>query len=346
LLHILTGPDDYSRTQALDELKRETSMVTAFSADTATLDGQQVTSDQLRNICGTSPFLSEKRLVIINGLLERFEPKSRLGRRRKVTPSRQQDSSTKKLARRADEHKLFSACFDNLPDSTVLVLLEGRLTNNNPLFKELANRAVIKSFPLLKEIELRPWIQRRVKEGNGSISPQAVDLLAKLIGSNLWVMTSEINKLVLFTSGHRIEEDDVRALVSLVEQTDVFAMVDAMLECKAETATRRLQQLLQRGAAPTYLLFMLCRQVRLIVRAKELNKRGTPETEIQKRLNLTSWFILRKTMEQAGRYSLTRLEMIYHQLLTADLWIKTGKYGGELTLTILMAELCQSHHRS
>ncbi|HJM37108.1 MAG TPA: hypothetical protein QGE92_04245, partial [Dehalococcoidales bacterium] len=61
MLHILTGPDDYSRTQALDELKRETSMVTAFSADTATLDGQQVTSDQLRNICGTSPFLSEKR---------------------------------------------------------------------------------------------------------------------------------------------------------------------------------------------------------------------------------------------------------------------------------------------
>ena len=329
-MHILAGPDDYSLTQALDELKREMSTATALSAGTTVLDGRQVTSDQLRNICGTAPFLSGKRLVIIKSLLERFESGGRPGRQRRSTQSRQQD-----------EYKSFSACFDNIPDSTVLVLVENRLTNNNLLFKELVGKAVVKSFPLLKEAKLLQWIQWRVREEGGNISPQSVDLLTKLVGSNLWIMASEINKLVLFASGRRIEEDDVRTLVSQAQQADVFAMVDAILEFKAEVATQWLQQLLQRGAATTYLLFMLCRQVRLIVRARELKKQGIPEAEIRNRLGVTSGFVVRKIIEQASRYSLARLKAIYRQLLEADLRIKTGKYDGELALTILVAELCQ-----
>jgi DNA polymerase III delta subunit len=50
---------------------------------------------------------------------------------------------------------------------------------------------------------------------------------------------------------------------------------------------------------------------------------------------------LRKTLEQAGGYSLQRLKEGYHKLLETDLSIKTGKYGGELALNILIAELCQ-----
>lgn len=329
MLYILWGPDDYSLSQALDDLKREADTASAFSTGATTLDGQQVTPDQLRNVCATAPFLSGKRLVIIKGLLERFEPRGRF-RQRKTTPVRQ-----------PDEHKSFSACFGNVPDSTMLVLVENRLASNNPLFKELAGKVVVKSFPLLKEVQLRQWIQRQVKKENASISPQAVDLLMKLVGSNLWIMSSEINKLSLFASPRRIEDDDVRTLVGQTQQADVFDMVDAILEFKAEVASQRLQQLLKRGAAPTYLLFMLCRQVRLITRARELKKQGTPEIEIQNRLGLASGFIVRKTIEQSSRYSLERLQAVYHRLLAADLWIKTGKYEGELAITILVAELCR-----
>lgn len=321
-------------SQALDELKKEIDTLSAFSAGVTTFDGQQVTPEQLRNVCNTAPFLSGKRLVIIRGLLERFEPKGR-PRQRKTASPRKTDSS--QLL--AD----FKACFDNVPDSTILALVENRLTGNNPLFNALAGKAVVKTFPLLKEIKLRQWIQQQVKQENGSISPQAVDLLAKLVGGNLWIMACEINKLVLFASGRRIEDDDVRTLVGQAQQTDVFGMVDAILEFKTEVASQLLQQLLQKGAAPTYLLFMLCRQVRLIVRAGELNKQGTPETEIQSRLGLTSGFIVRKAIEQSNRYSMERLQVVYHRLLAADLWIKTGKYDGELAITILVAELCRRH---
>ncbi|MFC1943640.1 DNA polymerase III subunit delta [Chloroflexota bacterium] len=330
MLYILSGQDDFSLTQSLEEIKGEIGDQAVLVGSITTLDGQQVSLEQLRPFCETLPFLAEKRLVIIKGLLERFEPKGRPSRQKKTTRTSRQD-----------EYKSLGAYIGKIPDSTVVVLLENRITNNNPLFRELADKAVVKSFPLLKEAQLRQWSQMRVTEEGGSISPQAVALLTKLVGSNLWVMTSEINKLVLFTSGRRIEEDDVKALVSYTQQANVFAMVDAIVEFRVELAEQLLQRLFQSGAAPAYLLFMLWRQVQMIVRAKELGNQRKPKTEIQHRLGITQEFVLRKTLEQASRYSLPRLRGVYHQLLEADLSIKTGKYDGELALNILVTELCQ-----
>ncbi len=263
-------------------------------------------------------------------MLERFESKGRPGRQQKTRRTGQ-----------ADESKSLGDCINKMPDSTVLVLLEGSLANNNPLFKELSDRAVVKTFPLLKSDKLRQWVQRRVKEEGGSISPQAVDLLTRFVGGDLWIMASEINKLVLFAAERRIEAEDVEAIVSYAQQTSVFAMVDAVVEFKAEMAQRLLQQLLQRGAAPAYLLAMLSRQVRMIVRARELKKQRKSGVEIQNKLGLRQEFALRRTLEQAGRYSLPRLKQVYHRLLEADLSIKTGKYDAELALDILVAELCR-----
>jgi DNA polymerase-3 subunit delta len=240
-----------------------------------------------------------------------------------------------------NEYKALADCISKLPDSTILVLIDGGIKSNNPLFRELSAKAEVRPFPLFKDAELRPWIQKRVGGGGGSISPQATALLARFVGGNLWIMANEIDKLVLFTSGRRIEEEDVRAMVSYARETNVFAMVDAILEFKAGAAEQSLQQLLQGGAAPAYLLVVLARQVQMMTRAKELKRQGKSRAGIQTSLGLTSDFVLRKTLEQAERYSWERIRDVYHKLLEADLAIKTGKYGDELAINILVAELCQ-----
>jgi len=330
LLYILSGDDDFSLHQSLEEIKRGIGDPTTLVTNTTTLESQQVTLSQLRTVCETLPFLAERRLVIVRGLLERFEPKGKPGRKK-----------TPRMPDQQNEYKLLAEHIKKIPDSTILVLIDGGIRSNNPLLRELSDKAEVKSFPRLKDAELRQWIQNRVAEEGGSISSQAVALLTKLVGSNLWVMASEINKLVLFTSGRRIEEEDVKGVVSHAQPTSVFAMVDAILEFKADVAEQALQQLLQRGAAPAYLLVMLSRQVRMIVRVKELKNQRKTGVEIQNKLGLTSEFALRKTLEQATRYPLARLKGVYHKLLEADLSIKTGKYDAELALSILIAELCQ-----
>jgi DNA polymerase-3 subunit delta len=329
LRHVLIGEDDFSIRQSLDEIKRGIGDPTALMTNTTVLDGQ-VTLDRLRGACETVPFLAEKRLVIVEGLLARFEPGGKSGRKRAAN-----------LNGRPDEWKSIAGGISQLPDFTELVLIDGRISNQNPLLRELSAVAQIKSFPLLKEPQLRQWIEQRVARAGGSISPRAVDLLVRFVGSNLWIMASEVDKLLLFVGDRRIEEGDVRVVVSYAQEANVFALVDAILEFRVGIAQELLQQLLKYGAVPAYLLVMLSRQVQLMVRVKELRSQRKSRSEIQSKLGLTSDFVLRKAWEQADNYSLVRLREVYHKLLEADLAIKTGKYDGELALNILIAELGQ-----
>ncbi len=328
-MYILWGEDDFSINRSLEEIKQGLGDQALLATNTATFDGQQLTLDQLKGVCETAPFLAEKRLVIIQGLLGRFEARSKTRGQRKRPPPKEA----------AGEDRALAAYLTNVPESTVLVLTDGRLKGTNLILKQLSAGAEVRTFPILREDRLHQWIKREVAEQATTISPQAVELLAKLVGGNLWVMSSEINKLALFASGRRIEEEDVKAVVSSAGEASVFAMVDAILDFKVGVAELLLEQLLNRGASSAYLLAMLSRQVRLIVLAKELRRQRKAEEEIQSQLGLAP-FPLRKTLEQAQRYPLERLVQVYHKLLEADLSIKTGKFEGGLALNLLIAELC------
>jgi DNA polymerase-3 subunit delta len=329
LLYILAGPDDFSLNQALRDIKNGLGDAAALETCTTVLEGQRVSVDELKNVVETVPFLAEKRLAIIYGLIERFESASRSDRPRagKAGP---QDPTP------------FITCLGSAPDTTVVIMVESETPDlAKSRFKELVAKAQIKTFPLLKEPRLKPWVQRRVTDLGGTISPAAVDALVQLVGSNLWAMANEVDKLVACAVGRRIEEADVRSLVGYTQEVSVFSMIDAILEFRAESAAQVLQKLLGQGAAPAYLLFMLDRQFRMIVRAKDMKGQGKPDSIIQSKLGLFNDFAFRRTMEQAARYSLERLRKIYDQLLEADVSMKTGRYEGELALELLVAELCQ-----
>jgi DNA polymerase-3 subunit delta len=334
LLYVLFGSDDYSLIESLEEIKRRLGDRVLLDSNTTILDGKHLIPNQLREVCATLPFLAPKRLVVVNGLLGRFEPRVGQGRQKKKAKDNQ-----------PNDYKAFAVLISEFPDSTVLVLADHDIKHKNPLLIELLPQATVKTFPLLRNEKLRKWIARRIKQEGGNISPQALDLLSRLVGSNLWIMASEVSKLVSFALGRCIEEDDVKKVVSYSQQANVFNMVDAVIESKAWQAQQAIQQLLQMGMSPPYLLFMLARQARLLVQAKELMKKGKTEFEIQNKLGLTSEFAWRKTAEQASRYSFERLNELYHQLLAADLSIKTGKYEPELALNIMAAELCRQDIR-
>jgi DNA polymerase-3 subunit delta len=330
LLHIFIGEDDFSIRQALGEIKKTIGDATALMTNTTVLDGRQVTPEALANACETVPFLAEKRLVIVEGLLESFEPAGRTVKRK-----------APRQAGQAEEYRLFADVMKKLPPFTELVVLGGRVNQRHPLLRELAASARVVQFPLLKGAQLVQWVERRVAGAGGSITPSALSLLVRLVGNDLWTMSGEVAKLIQYAGGRRIEEADVKSVVSSAQEASVFAMVDAILEFRAGAAQGLLQQLFRQGNAPAQLLAMLARQVRIIFLVKEMRDRGRSRGEIQSALGLNSDFLLRKAWEQADKYSLARLKDVFHKLLEADMAIKTGKLEGEIALDILVAELGQ-----
>jgi DNA polymerase-3 subunit delta len=330
LLHVLIGEDDFSIRQALEDIKRGIGDADALMSNTTLLDGRQLTIEQLKNACETVPFLSEKRLVIVEGLFERFSGANKKGRKK---PSGQ--------SARPEEYKTIADVMKELPEFTELVVTGGVVKAGNPLLRELSTFARINSFPLLKGTQLAQWIMQRVKTAGGSISPQAVSLLGRFVGNDLWTMSNEVDKLVSFAGGRRIEEGDIKAVVSYAQEASIFAMIDAVLEFRVGVAQELLQQLFKQGAAPAQVLVMLARQVRIIFLLKEMRRQKKTRAEIQNRLGLASDFVLRKAWDQAERYSTARLREVYHRILETDISIKTGRLEGEVALNTLFAELGQ-----
>ena len=327
MLYILYGQDDFSLNQAVEKIKADLGDWEMLATSTTNLEGQHLTLSELRNKCGAAPFLSSHRLVIVDGLLGRFEVKQSRPR-----------SGRGKSGNGLGEWDGLASYIGQMPETTVLMLVDGEMKGQNPLLKKLSPLAEVRTFPLLRGGDLKAWIQQRVREEGGNITPQAVNLLAELVGGDLWAMDGEIQKLLLYSQERPISEDDVRQLVSYVQEANIFALVDAVAEGRTELAQRVLHRLYDEGVAPTYILVMITRQFRLIAQARDLGK-GLSRLQIQDRLGLKSSYSLDKTLGQAKLYDFEGVKRAYDKLLETDLAIKTGKYSDKLALELLVTEL-------
>ncbi len=202
LLFILTGQDDYSLNEALKKIKGEVGDAESLPANMTVLEGQRVTVDQLRPVCEAAPFLAERRLVIIEGLLARYAPK-----RRPKRPAGSA-SSKRKTDEKKDDPRPLAEYLSNVPESTMVVLIDGDIRPTNPLLKALAGKGEQKTFPLLRDAQLKEWVRAQALREEATIGRAAVDLLARTVGSNLWVMSSELAKLTIYAAGRQIEADD------------------------------------------------------------------------------------------------------------------------------------------
>jgi len=327
MFYILYGRDDFSLNQAVERIKADLGDREMVATSTTSLEGQHLTLGELRNKCDAAPFLSSHRLVMVDGLLGRFEVKQSRRRAGRV-----------KSGNGLGEWEGLASYIGQMPETTVLMLVDGEMKGQNPLLKKLSPLAEVRTFPLLRGRDLKAWIQQRVREEGGDITPQAVNLLAELIGGDLWAMNGEIQKLLLYSQERPISEDDVRQLVSYVQEANIFALVDAVAEGRTELAQRILHRLYHDGVAPTYILVMITRQFRLIAQAKDLEP-GLSRLQIQDRLGLKSSYSLDKTLRQAKLYDFEGVKRAYDKLLETDLAIKTGKYSDKLALELLVTEL-------
>ena len=85
---IFHGKDDFSVHEALASLKSELGSDDMLADSTDHVVGSSARPDALLALCQTTPFLSAHRLVVVEGLLGRFEPSARRPRRgRKKEPA-------------------------------------------------------------------------------------------------------------------------------------------------------------------------------------------------------------------------------------------------------------------
>jgi hypothetical protein len=76
-----------------------------------------------------------------------------------------------------------------------------------------------------------------------------------------------------------------------------------------------------------------------LILARHLRERGVDEGEIGNRIGLRAAFALRKTLEQAGRFSHEYLASAHRGLGEADLSYKSGEVRDRVALEMIVARL-------
>jgi len=328
MLHIFYGRDDFSQREALNALKQRLDTDGLLASNTTLVDGRTVTPGELLALCQTVPFLSAHRLIIVEGLLGRFEPPAGRGRRGRRQGTRENLAPWQAL----------SDGLAAMPESTSLVLRDGEVQPHNPLFRLLQPLAEVREFRALARGDVPGWIVQRARQSGLTIAPRAVALLASLVGNDLWTLSNELDKLAAYADGRRVEEEDVRALVSSIREANVFAMADALSEGRTKDAAGLIRRLLEEGESPQRLLAVVARHYRQLIVAKDLLAGGLPPPQIGARLGVPG-FALERILQQVPRYSMARLKAAMGRILEADLSIKRGLCDEETALHLLVQDL-------
>jgi DNA polymerase-3 subunit delta len=336
--YLLHGPDEFGSAEFLAGLKSKMGDPAMAELNTSVFDGRMASLADVRSVADTLPFLTSRRLVIVEGWLTRL-----IGRSEAGPDDEAGEENAGARAGSAASREQLAALADylpSLPESTALVCVEKReIPARNPVLQAAhgAGWAYVKLFDLLEGEALVRWIRARAKTLGGDITREAAQALAEA-ETDPRALGNEIAKLLTYVNFARpVEVDDVELLTPAGGEANVFGLVDAIGQRRGPAAQRELHKLLE-TAEPLYVFTMIVRQYRLLLLTRELLDEGASEAEVSMAL-VQKPYPTGKFCAQARNFNLAGLEHIYRRLLDYDVDIKTGQMPAEAALDTLVAAL-------
>ena len=226
----------------------------------------------------------------------------------------------------------------NSEDTNIVIYEENKIKATDPLVKFLKKNAKTQEFLPFGGEKLKNWVRKEFLIHKAEVASGVVEKLINFVGDDLWQMDNEIKKLVNYKSRAMIEEKDVDLLVKPKIESDIFKTIDAIAQKNKRQALIFLHEHLEKGDNPLYLFSMINYQFRNLLVVKDLIERNRPYYAILKTANLHP-FVVKKSYEQAGKFSFSELKKIYQKIFQVDLAIKTGKINPETGLDLLLSEI-------
>lgn len=289
------------------------------------LDGEKLSVEEFRKSVSQVGFLADKRFTAIENVITK--------------------NKSKKVQEAIVEYLDTDWSNDN-----VLIFLEavveeaGRKKKaggmaSQPLYKRLSKEKV-EEFPYLTGVQLNRWVLDEIKKRGGRIAQPAVIEIAALVGSDLWSMSSELDKLIGYRGKKEISVKDVQLLVKAKFDENIFHLTDALAAKNAKQSYKLLHDQLNLGSHELYVLTMLTRQFRILLQVKEIIDQEPNHYTVASRLKLHP-FVAQKAVRDAKQFTLDELKRAYTQLLSIDVKIKTSQVDPRLMFDLFITRICE-----
>lgn len=316
MIFFLYGQDTYRSHQKLNEIIESYRKVHKSGLNLRFIEGENLNFEDIKNETQTISMFDEKKLIIFKNALSVLK-----------------------------DHDNALNFFKKLNDSKDIIVVyeEKEADKRLSLVKFLGKEGRVQEFEPLEGQKLRNWAKNQIESCGGNIDSSALETLINYVGSDLWWMKNEIEKLVNYRSGKKIEAADIDLLVKPKIEPEIFKTIDAIAFNKnlwigKKQALKLLHEHLEKGDHPLYLLSMINYQFRNLLIIKDLIEKNLPYYSILKTTKMHP-FVVRKTYEQANKFTFQELKKIYQKIFQIDLSIKTGKINPTAALDFLIVSI-------
>ena len=111
MVRLFFGDDTFTIQETLSSMKKQVGATDLHDVNTTVLEGSRARFDLLVATCDTVPFLSKKRLVIVQGLLSLFE---------RSVPSQARSGGSRQQPRSMGEWERLPQYLSGVPDSLLI----------------------------------------------------------------------------------------------------------------------------------------------------------------------------------------------------------------------------------
>ncbi len=271
--------------------------------------GKEADPKEIIGLADTMPFLSEKRLILMedSGLFKKdAEP--------------------------------LTSYLSRMPDSTILLFVEESVDKRNRFYKKVKELGYATELGRQSESQLKTWIVRNLKQSGRQISPAALELFLNNVGDDMEHIRTELDKLVSYTEGREgILPEDVEAICSVQITGRIFDMITDIASRRQAAALDKYYDLMALREPPMRILFLIARQFHQLLLVKELSVSGKGRDEIAKQAGIQP-FVAGRLISQGKNFLLGDLRLCLEKCTEAEEAVKTGRLADNLAVELLITE--------
>jgi len=261
------------------------------------LDGKKLPAREIYEHANQTPFLSDKKLIIVRGFLEN----------------------------KADHQKEFIDYLEKIADFTILVFAETKAPDKRlSFYKKLTKECRTEEFTNIEGNALYEWIIKEAQKRNSQIKYSEAKHLSDVAGNNMQELANEIEKLSLNRLHQDIRKEDIDTMVIPKLSYNVFKLTDAIAAKNSKKAIQILEELKNFNQEMPMLFHMIVRQFRILLQIRDCMDKGMTQSDI-KRAVPEHPFVIMNGMKQAQNFTLKQLTQIHKTLLKIEQGFKSGK---------------------
>lgn len=230
---------------------------------------------------------------------------------------------------------IFEEYFTNYNPDTILIfkLNESKLDERKKVTK------LIRKIGSVKEYNKGDDLKKIVKDlfDNYKISNETINELINRVGEDVYILKQEIDKIKIYKgSDLEITHDDIINLTSENIESDMFKLMDAIVDDNKEEAINLYHEMLKYNLEPIQIIITLANKYRLMYQAKELSIKGYKEEEICRELNQSNPKYMYVLIKNGKKYDSNRLKELLGQLADLDYSIKSSNVNKDLAFELFI----------